>query len=79
MTARSGVSVFGRFCTGLELSIRDFIILRGGWGQGYPSAGVGFKFKKGEFNLTWFSQEIGPDYQSQRDLRFMFQYHMRVF
>ena len=48
-------------------------------GEGYPSAGVGFKMKKGELNLTWFSEEIGTYYHSQRDVRFMFQYQMRAF
>lgn len=79
VTDRTGVEAWGRLCTGMELSLRDFIMLRAGWGEGYPSAGVGFKLKKSEFNITWYSEEIGTYYQSQRDIRFMFQYQMRVF
>lgn len=79
MTARTGASIFGRLCGGMELSLRDFIILRGGWGQGYPSAGLGFKMKKGEFGVAWYSEEIGTTYHGQRDLRYMFQFQMRAF
>lgn len=79
MTARTGTSIFGRLCGGMEISLRDFIILRGGWGQGYPSAGLGFKMKKGEFGIAWYSEEIGTTYHGQRDLRYMFQLQMRTF
>jgi hypothetical protein len=79
MTARTGTSILGRLCGGMEISLRDFIMLRAGWGQGYPSAGLGFKMKKGEFGVTWYSEEIGTYYHAQRDLRYMFQYQMRAF
>jgi hypothetical protein len=79
LTDRTGVAALGRLCGGLEISLRDFIILRGGWGEGYPSAGVGFKLRRGEFDLTWYSEEIGTYYQSQRDVRYIFQFKMRAF
>ena len=79
MTARTGASIFGRLCGGMEVSLRDFLILRGGWGQGYPSAGIGFKMKKGEFGFAWYSEEIGDTYHGQRDVRYMFQFQMRAF
>lgn len=79
LTAVSGASIFGRLCGGMEVSLRDFLILRGGWGQGYPSAGIGFKMKKGEFGFAWYSEEIGNTYHGQRDVRYMVQFQMRAF
>jgi hypothetical protein len=79
MTDRTGTALLERLCGGMELSVRDFIILRAGWGEGYPSAGVGFKMRRGEFGIAWYSEEIGTAYHGQRDLRYMFQFKMRAF
>jgi hypothetical protein len=79
MTDRTGIELMGRLCFGMELSIKYFVNLRGGWGEGYPSAGLGFKFKAGEFDISWFSEEIGTTYQGQRDQRYMLQFRMRAF
>lgn len=79
MTDRTGIALMGRLCGGMELSLRDTVSLRLGYGEGYPAAGVGFKVGKAEFNLSWFSEEIGTTYQGQRDIRFMLQYQLRAF
>ncbi len=78
-TNRSGVSLFGRLCAGAEISFRDVFFLRGGWGSGYPSAGIGLRRRQGEFSFTWYSEEIGSSYLEQRDPRYLLQYQVRAF
>lgn len=73
----SGVSLMGRLALGIEFSFRDAFFLRGGWGSGYPNAGLGLKRQGGEFSLSWCSEEVGVSYQSVRDTRFMMQYQVR--
>jgi hypothetical protein len=75
----SGMAMFGRLAGGLELSMRDFFFIRTGYGSGYPAAGIGFRMKRGEFNATWYSEELGQGYHQLRDLRYMFQFKMRSF
>lgn len=79
MTNTSQISLFGRLAAGIEFSYRDQFYLRGGWGSGYPAAGVGLRRPNGEFALTWFSEEIGTSYHALRDTRFMMQYQVRAF
>lgn len=79
MTNASGVPQMGRLALGTEFSIRDVFLLRGGWGSGYPSAGVALKKKNGEFSITWYSEDVGTGYHDQRDIRYLLQYQMRVF
>lgn len=78
-TNTSAVSLLGRAAMGLEVSIKDAFYLRGGWGSGYPSAGVGMKQGKGELSLSWYSEELGQSYHSLRDARYLFQYSVRAF
>lgn len=74
----TGLTPWALFSGGLELAIRDFFFLRGGYGQGYPSAGLGLKRRGSEFSLTWYSEELGSTYLGQRDQRVMFQYQLRL-
>ncbi len=76
---QSKVSALGRAVFGAELSLKDHFYLRGGWGSGYPSAGIGLKRKGGEFALSWYSEELGIGYHSLRDVRYMLQYQVRAF
>lgn len=69
-----------RYLAGLELSFKDAIMLRGGYGSGYPSAGIGFRAKnQSDFSLSWYSEELTNAYHGYRDQRFMFQYQLRFF
>ncbi len=79
LTNRSGISLFGRLCAGMEFSFRDQFFLRTGWGSGYPSAGLGLRRKKAEFSLSWFSQEAGTKYHELRDTRYILHYQIRAF
>ena len=79
MTNRSGVPFIGRLALGAEIAVRDSFFLRLGFGTGYPSAGVGVKTKRGEISFTWYSAEIGTTYLDVRDIRYAFQYQLRVF
>lgn len=76
---QSGVSYLGRIALGLELNFVDRFFLRGGIGSGYPCAGIGLKRKSAEFNLTWYSEEIGNAFLTNRDTRFLMQYQLRAF
>ena len=79
VTNVSGVSLWGRAVAGTEFSIKDSFFIRGGWGGGYPSAGIGIRKKGGEFALTWYSEEVGAGYHDLRDQRFLMQYQVRAF
>lgn len=79
ITGRSGMSLLGRLALGLELSIRDKVFLRGGYGSGYPCAGLGMRGKQAEFALSWFSEELADGFHKERDSRFMFHYQIRAF
>lgn len=78
-TSRSQVSLLGRIAIGLQFDFRQALFLRGGWGSGYPSAGIGLKRKLSEFSLSWASEEVGNGYHDQRDTRFLLQYEVRAF
>lgn len=75
----SQVSYLGRLAAGAEINVRDRFYLRGGWGSGYPSAGLGLKQNRSEFSLSWFSEELGAGYHSLRDVRYLLQYQVRAF
>jgi hypothetical protein len=79
LTNRSGISFLGRMVAGLEFSFRDLFFLRGGWGSGYPAAGIGLRRKTAEFALSWYSEETGRSYHSERDIRFLLHYQIRAF
>jgi len=78
-TGTSGMELAGRLAFGMEMSIKDSFFLRGGWGSGYPSAGIGLREKRGEVSFTWYSEEVGQTYHDIRDQRFLFQYSVKAF
>jgi hypothetical protein len=75
----SKVSILGRMAVGLEFDFRHVLYLRGGWGSGYPDAGIGLRRKKSDFSLTWSNVEIGTGYHNQQDTRYVLQYQVRAF
>jgi hypothetical protein len=78
-TNTTGVPMIGRFAVGAEISVRDSFYIRGGFGSGYPAAGIGLRRKGGEFSLTWHSEEIGGGYRIERDTRYLMQYQVKAF
>jgi len=78
-TNQSGFSLLQRATLGLEYSLRDQFFLRGGWGSWYPSAGIGMRRKRGEFNLSWYSAEIGTTEVAWREVRVILEYKIRAF
>lgn len=64
---------------GLEFSVREKFYLRGGFGSGYPSAGIGIKTTHSELNLSWFSEELSGAYRAERDIRYMLHYVLKAF
>lgn len=68
-----------RVALGAELVIQNRVFLRGGWGSGYPSAGLGVRSKTSEISFSWFSEELGSQYALQRDQHFMIHYQIRAF
>jgi hypothetical protein len=76
---QSGVNMWGRACAGVELDFRSRFAIRGGWGSGYPSFGIGVMSKKSQFSFTWYSEEIGSGYLHTRDIRYMVQLQIKAF
>jgi hypothetical protein len=79
MTNTSGMEFLGRMALGSEYIYNNTFYLRGGWGSGYPAAGIAMKTKQGEFGLSWFSEELGQTYHSMRDERYMLSFSVRAF
>ena len=78
ITDSAGVPFIGHLAFGAEFLIKDTVFIRAGFASGYPSAGLGIKTKRSEFNFAWYSEEIGGGYLSQRDIRWMFQYQFHL-
>ncbi len=74
----SGDAFLGHFALGMEIDFRNRFFLRGGWGGGYPSAGIGLSRPGAEFSIAWYTEEIGTGYLSQGDTRFVLQYQLRI-
>jgi hypothetical protein len=79
VTNRSTISFLGRAAMGIEFTFRELFYLRGGWGSGYPCAGLGLKRKGAEFSLSWFSVEAGRQYHEEKDTRYVLHYQIRAF
>jgi hypothetical protein len=79
VTNQSGMSAAGRAAAGMEYSFDSHFFLRAGWGSGYPAAGIGYKDKKGEISLSWYSEELGTGYHDLRDARYSLGYSVRAF
>lgn len=79
LTNRSGMTLLKRISGGLEFSFREKFYLRGGYGSGYPSAGIGIKSRRASFSLTWYSEELGTSAVKDRDTRFLIQYQIKAF
>jgi hypothetical protein len=77
--ASSRISLLGRLAIGLEFDFRHVLFLRGGWGSGYPNAGLGLRRKKSELSITWSNVEIGTGYHDRQDTRYLLQYQVRAF
>ena len=79
LTNQSGISLLTRLAVGSEFTFREKLALRFGIGNGYPSLGLGLKTAKAEFSLSWFSEETGASFRSERDTRYILQYQVRAF
>ena len=79
VTGKTGMAFAGRLALGDEIAFRDSFFLRGGFSEGYPSAGFGVRSKTGELSFTWYSEELGTSYLSDRDIHYMLQYKFRAF
>ena len=64
---------------GLEFTALDRFFLRGGFGSGYPSAGLGIRTSRAEVNFAWFSDDLGNGTTPIRDMRYLFQFMFRAF
>lgn len=79
LTNRSGMPILGRLSTGFEWEFRGIVALRLGFRSGYPSAGLGLGRVKARFSLSWYSEEIGSGYHSERETRYILHYQIRAF
>lgn len=79
ITDTSNVPVQGRVAAGMEYIVHDTVSLRGGYGSGYPSAGIGITNPRGELDLTYMSEDVGTTYHALRDTRYVMQYQLRAF
>jgi hypothetical protein len=79
ITNKSKISIMDRLAFGTEWVVRRTFFLRGGFGNGYPSAGFGIKTPGGELSFSWSSVELSDTYHGDRDIEYTLQYQMRVF
>lgn len=73
-TGSSGMPILVRGAIGAEFNFSNFFYIRGGFSSGYPTAGLGIRRDYVDFNLAWYSEEIGSGYHSERDIRFILHY-----
>jgi len=78
-TDTSHLSLGKRAAAGIEFGFHERFYLRGGWGEGYPDAGIGFRSKRSDFSLSWFSQAVGTPSQYVKDTQLLMQYQVRAF
>jgi len=79
LTNRSNMPWGVRAAFGFEVSFRDNLFFRVGYGSGYPSAGIALRRKKSEFSLSWYSEELGTAIDRNRNINILLQYQLRVF
>lgn len=68
-----------RLTFGAEFSFRDRVMIRGGFGGGYPAFGIGLKSSKGELSFGMYSEELGNSFRDYQDQRYIFQYRISAF
>ena len=73
VTSAAESSLLSKICIGAEFHAKDRFFLRAGFGSGFPSAGLGLKGKKGDFSLSWYSEEWTTSFQGSRNLVLMLQ------
>ncbi len=79
LTNQSAIAILSRLAAGSEFTFREKFAIRLGIGSGYPTAGIGLRTSQADFSLSWFSEETGSSFRSERDSRFMMQYQVRAF
>lgn len=79
ITNQANAIFMAHLAVGIELVFGEKFFIRGGYGSGYPSAGLGIRGKSTEFSLAWFTEELGTSYLQQGDNRFMLQYQIKAF
>jgi hypothetical protein len=75
----SGSRALAHFSAGLEFTALEKFFVRGGFGNGYPSAGLGLRTSRAEANFAWFSEDLGDGVTPIRDIRYLFHVMYRVF
>jgi hypothetical protein len=69
-----------RASVGVELGISDAFFFRAGFGNGYPSAGLGFQLKEvSSLDFAWYSQELSSAFRGIQEQRYALQYKLRFF
>lgn len=78
-TNSSGAAMLSHFATGLEFTASDRFFVRLGYGSQFPSAGLGIRTSRSEVNFAWFSEDLGTETTSIRDIRYLFQFMFKAF
>ena len=67
------VSSTRRLCAGMEIDIARRFFLRGGWGDGFGSGGIGLKTPTLEVDLTTYAVDLtSSQFKGKEDRRFAF-------
>lgn len=67
------VSNTRRLCAGMEIDIARRFFIRGGWGDGYGTGGLGLKTQKLEVDLTSYAVSLKTSqFDDKEDRRFVF-------
>lgn len=79
ITNQSEFSLIRRFAGSIELNFRNNFFLRLGASGFYPSVGIGIAGKSGEFNVSYYSEEIGTATTPVQDTRVIAEFKIRTF
>jgi hypothetical protein len=78
MMGSTDAAVLSRLSLGLEFTALDRFFLRGGFGNGYPTAGLGLRTSRAEASFAWYSEDLGDGATPYRDIRYLFQVIFRA-
>ena len=79
ITHQSSARVRDHVAAGAELLVAQRVMLRGGMRGVYPSFGLGFRGRRADLSLTYYSENAGLGSLEVKNTQVVFQYSIRAF
>jgi hypothetical protein len=79
ITGTSYTSLMTRLAMGARIRLFGLFDASVGYSSGYPAAGFGIVRSRGEFYMSWYTEEMGDSFRQHKNEKFTIQYQSRVF